>query len=99
VGDDRWVPPVGEEERGGCTDSGLRESGPWAGFLSGPEIVPGVQTFFFPSFLFSIFPFSFYSENLLYQKFGEKGAFEQYSLKDKVQNFGKDFEMQYAMNA
>jgi hypothetical protein len=24
---------------------------------------------------------------------------KQYSLKDKVQNFGKDFEMQYAMNA
>jgi hypothetical protein len=28
-----------------------------------------------------------------------KRAFEQYSLKDKVQNFGKDLEIQYAMNA
>jgi hypothetical protein len=35
----------------------------------------------------------------LYLRFGEKGAFEQYSLQDKVQNFGKDFKMQYAMNA
>jgi hypothetical protein len=28
-----------------------------------------------------------------------KGALKQYSLKNKVQNFEKDFEMQYAMNA
>jgi len=41
----------------------------------------------------------FLSENLLYLKFGEKRAFEQYSLKDKVQDFEKGFEMQYAMNA
>jgi hypothetical protein len=34
----------------------------------------------------------------LYLKIGKR-AFEQYSLKDKVQNFGKDFEMQNAMNA
>jgi hypothetical protein len=42
----------------------------------------------------------FLSENLLYPKknSGKRGI-EQYSSKDKVQNFGKDFGMQYAMNA
>jgi hypothetical protein len=35
---------------------------------------------------------------LVYQKLGKKGIW-QYSLKNKVQNFEKDFGMQYAMNA
>jgi hypothetical protein len=61
----RWGPPVSEgRERGGCTDSGLRESGPWAGFFSGPKFVPGVQFhFYFVFLLFSfLFPFFFYSD-------------------------------------
>jgi hypothetical protein len=43
IDDDRWVPPVGEEERGGCTDLGLRENGLWADFFSGPNRSPEVQ--------------------------------------------------------
>jgi hypothetical protein len=40
----------------------------------------------------------FLSETFLFSKFG-KWHLKQYSLKDRVQNFGKDLEMQYAMNA
>jgi hypothetical protein len=40
----------------------------------------------------------FLSENLFVSKIWEKHL-KQYSLKNKVQNFGKDLEMQYAMNA
>jgi hypothetical protein len=40
----------------------------------------------------------FLSEILFVSKIWEK-HWKQYSLEEKVQNFGKDLEMQYAMNA
>jgi hypothetical protein len=55
------------------TVSGLRESGPWAGFFSGPNRSPEVQIpifILFTSFLFSVFPFSFYSDfSLSFEEF------------------------------
>jgi hypothetical protein len=64
--DDWQVGPSGQrgKREGGGTDSGLRESGPRAGFFSGPKFVPGVQFhFYFVFLLFSfLFPFFFYSD-------------------------------------
>jgi hypothetical protein len=58
-GDDRWVPPVGEEGRGLGTDSGLKKVGRGLVFYSGPVWFPGVQIIFilFSSFFFSVFLF------------------------------------------
>jgi hypothetical protein len=41
----------------------------------------------------------FLSENLLFLKFGVKGIWNNILWKNKIQNFGKDLDMQYAMNA
>jgi hypothetical protein len=41
----------------------------------------------------------FLSETLLFLKIWGKRHLKQKSLKDMIQNFGKDLEMQYAMNA
>jgi hypothetical protein len=41
----------------------------------------------------------FLSEILFVSKIWGKRHLKQYSLKDKIQKFGKGLEMQYAMNA
>jgi hypothetical protein len=61
-GDDRWVPPVGEEGRKLGYRFGAGWNGPRAPFFSGPNRFPKVQIdfyFFFLPFLFWISDLSF----------------------------------------
>jgi hypothetical protein len=60
--DDRGGPPVGEGRERVRYRFGFEENGPRAGFLLWAGLVPrGPNPFLFcfPSFLFSVFPFSF----------------------------------------
>jgi hypothetical protein len=41
----------------------------------------------------------FLSETPFVSRIWGEGIWKQYSLKEKIQNFGNDLEMQYAMNA
>jgi hypothetical protein len=54
---DRWVPPVGEGKREGWVPVWVRLVGLWARSGAGPKRLPGVQIYFYFSFLLFFFCF------------------------------------------